>query len=100
MVNRSSDVTPVSREGKLAQDRIKGTTEIGALPSSVDIMQLPWCYASQRALRWRIETFFIAPVVAIGDMDGKPPSAAKIMLICECPVLLSYCKPDQLQSWA
>ena len=38
----------------------------------------------------RLETFFIALCVALGYIDGKPFSVAKIAAICACPAPRSY----------
>jgi hypothetical protein len=38
----------------------------------------------------RLETFFIALCVALGDIDGKPFSVAKIAAYMRVPVLRSY----------
>jgi hypothetical protein len=39
----------------------------------------------------RLETFFIALCVALGDIDGKPFFVAKIAsYICACPAPRSY----------
>jgi hypothetical protein len=47
----------------------------------------------------RIETFFIAVCVAIGDMDGKPFSVAKIAAYMRVPRTTVIRRLDQLQSW-
>jgi biotin operon repressor len=47
----------------------------------------------------RIETFFIALCVAIGDMDGKPFSVAKIAAYMGVPRTTVIRRLDQLQSW-
>jgi biotin operon repressor len=47
----------------------------------------------------RIETFFIAACVAIGDMDGKPFSVAKIAAYMRVPRTTVIRRLDQLQSW-
>jgi hypothetical protein len=38
----------------------------------------------------RLETFFIALCVALGDIDGKPFSVARIAAYMRVPVLRSY----------
>ena len=47
----------------------------------------------------RIETFFIAGCVAIGDLDGKPFSVAKIAAYMRVPRTTVIRRLDQLQSW-
>ena len=47
----------------------------------------------------RIETFYIAVCVAIGDMDGKPFSVAKIAAYMRVPRTTVIRRLDQLQSW-
>jgi DNA-binding IclR family transcriptional regulator len=47
----------------------------------------------------RIETLFIALCVAIGDMDGKPFSVAKISAYMRVPRTTVVRRLDQLQSW-
>jgi hypothetical protein len=47
----------------------------------------------------RIETSFIALCVAIGDMDGKPFSVAKIAAYMRVPRTTVIRRLDQLQSW-
>jgi hypothetical protein len=47
----------------------------------------------------RIETFFIAGCVAIGDLDGKPFSVAKIAAYMHVPRTTVIRRLDQLQSW-
>ena len=45
----------------------------------------------------RLETFFIGLCVAIGELDGKPFSVAKIAAyMCACTVIRRL---DLLQSW-
>ena len=47
----------------------------------------------------RIETFFIAVCVAIGDMDGRPFSVAKIATYMRVPRTTVIRRLDLLQSW-
>ena len=47
----------------------------------------------------RIETFFIGLCVAIGDMDGKPFSVAKIAAYMHVPRTTVIRRLKQLQSW-
>jgi hypothetical protein len=47
----------------------------------------------------RIETSFIALCVAIGDLEGKPFSVAKIAAYMRVPRTTVIRRLDQLQSW-
>ena len=47
----------------------------------------------------RLETFFIGLCVAIGDMDGKPFSVAKIAAYMRVPRTTVIRRLAQLQSW-
>ena len=47
----------------------------------------------------RLETFFIGLCVAIGDMDGKPFSVAKIASYMRVPRTTVIRRLAQLQSW-
>ena len=47
----------------------------------------------------RIETFFIAGCVAIGDLEGKPFSVAKIAAYMRVPRTTVIRRLAQLQSW-
>jgi hypothetical protein len=47
----------------------------------------------------RLETFFIGLCVAIGDIDGKPFSVAKIAAYMRVPRTTVIHRLDQLQSW-
>jgi DNA-binding IclR family transcriptional regulator len=47
----------------------------------------------------RIETLFIALCVAIGDMDGKPFSIAKIAAYMRVPRTTVIRRLEQLQDW-
>jgi len=47
----------------------------------------------------RLETFFIGLCVAIGDMDGKPFSVAKIAVYMGVPRTTVIRRLDQLQRW-
>ena len=47
----------------------------------------------------RLETFFIGLCVAIGDIDGKPFSVAKIVAYMRVPRTTVIRRLDQLQRW-
>jgi len=47
----------------------------------------------------RLETFFVGLCVAIGDIDGKPFSVAKIAAYLRVPRTTVIRRLDQLQSW-
>jgi biotin operon repressor len=47
----------------------------------------------------RIETFFIAACVAIGDIEGKPFSAAKIAAYMRVPRTTVIRRLNRLRSW-
>jgi hypothetical protein len=47
----------------------------------------------------RIETFFIAACVAIGDIEGKPFSVAKIAAYMHVPRTTVIRRLNRLQSW-
>ena len=47
----------------------------------------------------RLETFFIAACVAIGDIEGKPFSVAKIAAYMHVPRTTVIRRLDLLQSW-
>src|SRR6478736_10546611 len=47
----------------------------------------------------RLETFYIALCVALGDIDGKPFSVAKIAAYMRVPRTTVIRRLDQLQSW-
>jgi hypothetical protein len=47
----------------------------------------------------RLETFFVALCVAIGDMEGKPFSVAKIATYMQVPRTTVVRRLDQLQRW-
>jgi biotin operon repressor len=47
----------------------------------------------------RLETFFIGLCVAIGDIDGKPFSIAKIATYMRVPRTTVIRRLDRLQSW-
>jgi hypothetical protein len=47
----------------------------------------------------RIETFFIAACVAIGDIEGKPFSVAKIAAYMRVPRTTVIRRLNRLQSW-
>jgi len=86
----------------LAQDRIKKERQRLVLCRlMVDIMRtVHGAYAPvSEPFGTRIETFFIAVCVAIGDMDGKPFSVAKIAAYMRVPRTTVIRRLDQLQSW-
>jgi biotin operon repressor len=89
-------------EDKLAHDRIKKERQRLVLCRlMVDIMRtLHGAYAPvNEPFGTRIETFFIALCVAIGDMDGKPFSVAKIAAYMRVPRTTVIRRLDQLRSW-
>src|SRR6266478_4578116 len=47
----------------------------------------------------RLETFFVGLCIAIGDIDGKPFSVAKIAAYLRVPRTTVIRRLDQLQSW-
>jgi biotin operon repressor len=47
----------------------------------------------------RLETFFVGLCVAIGDIDGKPFSVAKIAAYMRVPRTTVIRRLDRLQSW-
>jgi DNA-binding IclR family transcriptional regulator len=47
----------------------------------------------------RLETFFVALCVAVGDIDGKPFSVAKIAAYMRVPRTTVIRKLDQLHRW-
>jgi DNA-binding IclR family transcriptional regulator len=47
----------------------------------------------------RLETFYIALCVALGDIDGKPFSVAKIAAYMRVPRTTVIRRLDRLQSW-
>ena len=47
----------------------------------------------------RLETFFIGLCVAVGDIDGKPFSVAKIAAYMRVPRTTVIRRLDQLQRW-
>jgi DNA-binding IclR family transcriptional regulator len=47
----------------------------------------------------RLETFFIGLCVAVGDVDGKPFSVAKIATYMRVPRTTVIRRLDQLQRW-
>jgi hypothetical protein len=77
----------------LASDQ-KRASEIGALPSDDrSHATVHGAYSPvTEPFGARLETFFIGLCVAIGDMDGKPLSVAKIAAL--------YARADALQSYA
>jgi hypothetical protein len=67
----------------------------------IDVMQTmhrTYAPASER-FGTRLETFFIALCVAIGDIDRKPFCIAKIVDYMRVPRTTVIRKLDQLQSW-
>jgi hypothetical protein len=86
----------------LAQHRIKKEPQRLVLCRlMVDIMRtLHGAYAPlNESFGTRIETFFIALCVAIGDMDGKPFSVAKIAAYMRVPRTTVIRRLDQLHGW-
>jgi DNA-binding IclR family transcriptional regulator len=67
----------------------------------VDIMRtLHGAYAPvSEPFGTRLETFFIGLCVAIGDMDGKPFSVAKIASYMRVPRTTVIRRLDLLQNW-
>jgi DNA-binding IclR family transcriptional regulator len=47
----------------------------------------------------RLETFFVGLCIAIGDIDGKPFSVAKIAAYMRVPRTTVIRRLDRLQSW-
>jgi MarR family len=47
----------------------------------------------------RLETFFVGLCVALGDMDGKPFSVAKIAAYLRVPRTTAMRRLNRLQSW-
>jgi biotin operon repressor len=89
-------------EDKLAQDRIKKERQRLVLCRlMVDIMRtVHGAYAPvNEPFGTRIETFFIALCVAIGDMDGRPFSVAKIAAYMRVPRTTVIRRLDQLRNW-
>jgi len=88
--------------GELAQDKIKRERQRLVLCRlMVDIMRtVHGAYAPvSEPFGTRIETFFIGLCVAIGDMDGKPFSVAKIAAYMHVPRTTVIRRLEQLQSW-
>jgi biotin operon repressor len=86
----------------LAQDKIKKERQRLVLCRlMVDMMRtVHGAYAPvSEPFGTRIETFFIGLCVAIGDMDGKPFSVAKIAAYMRVPRTTVIRRLDQLQSW-
>ena len=86
----------------MAQGRIKKERQRLVLCRlMVDIMQtVHGAYAPfSEPFGTRIETFFIGLCVAIGDMDGKPFSVAKIAAYMHVPRTTVIRRLEQLQSW-
>jgi biotin operon repressor len=54
---------------------------------------------ASEAFGTRLETFFIGLCVALGHMDGKPFSVAKIAAYMRVPRTTVIRRLDQLQSW-
>jgi hypothetical protein len=95
-------LTPSCEEDKLALDRIKKERQRLVLCRlMVDIMRtVHGAYAPvDEPFGTRIETLFIALCVAIGDMDGKPFSVAKIAAYMRAPRTTVIRRLDQLRSW-
>jgi len=86
----------------LAQDKIKKERQRLVLCRlMVDMMRtVHGAYAPvSEPFGTRIETFFIGLCVAIGDMDGKPFSVAKIAAYMHVPRTTVIRRLEQLQSW-
>ena len=86
----------------MAQDKIKKERQRLVLCRlMVDMMRtVHGAYAPvSEPFGTRIETFFIGLCVAIGDMDGKPFSVAKIAAYMRVPRTTVIRRLDQLQSW-
>jgi hypothetical protein len=86
--------------GSSAQDQ-KGATETGALPSMIEIMRtVHGAYAPvSEPFGTRLETFFVALCVALGDIDGKPFSVAKIAAYMRVPRTTVIRRLKRLQGW-
>ena len=86
----------------MAQDKIKKERQRLVLCRlMVDMMRtVHGAYAPvSEPFGTRIETFFIGLCVAIGDMDGKPFSVAKIAAYMHVPRTTVIRRLEQLQSW-
>jgi biotin operon repressor len=84
----------------VAQDQ-RSATEIGALPSNDRYHANCACtYAPvTEPFGTRLETLFVGLCVAIGDIDGKPFSVAKIAAYMRVPRTTVIRRLDRLQSW-
>ena len=86
----------------MAQDKIKKERQRLVLCRlMVDMMRtVHGAYAPvSEPFGTRIETFFIGLCVAIGDMDGKPFSVAKIAAYMRVPRTTVIRRLARLQSW-
>ena len=85
----------------MAQDKIKKERQRLVLCRlMVDMRTVHGAYAPvSEPFGTRIETFFIGLCVAIGDMDGKPFSVAKIASYMRVPRTTVIRRLARLQSW-
>jgi hypothetical protein len=85
---------------QLACDQ-KSATEIGALPSNDRYdANVHGAYApASEPFGTRLETFYVALCVALGDIDGKPFSVAKIAAYMRVPRTTVIRRLDQLPRW-
>src|SRR6516225_6566703 len=89
---------------RLAQDRQKiknARQRLVLCRLMIDIMRtLHGAYAPiGEPFGTRLESFFVALCVAIGDMDGKPFSVAKIAAYMRVPRTTVIRRLEQLQDW-
>ena len=86
--------------GPVAQDQ-RSATEIGALPSNDRYhANCAWhLRTGSEPFGTRLETFFVGLCVAIGDIDGKPFSVAKIAAYMRVPRTTVIRRLARLQSW-
>ena len=102
---RSGDYRHPNQDVKLAHDRCprdqKRATAMVICRLMIDIMRsVHDAYApASEPFGARVETFFIGLCVAIGDIDGKPFSIAKIAAYMRVPRTTVIRRLDQLQSW-
>jgi biotin operon repressor len=102
---RSGDYRHPNKDVKLAHDRWrqikKGPQRWVLCRLMIDLMRtVHVAYApASEPFGTRLETFFIGFCVAIGDIDGKPFSVAKIAAYMRVPRTTVIRRLDQLQSW-
>src|SRR6516162_3760542 len=102
---RGGDYRHPNQDVKLAHDRCprdqKRATAMVICRLMIDIMRsVHDAYAPpSEPFGARLETFFIGLCVAIGDIDGKPFSVAKIAAYMRVPRTTVIRRLDQLQSW-